>query len=61
VCELILQGRHVTYREIEASLGIGMTSVNKVLHENLTVKNICPRWILRLTKAHENARFNWGK
>lgn len=38
VRELIKQDRHVTYREIEASLDISMTSINKILHEHLSVK-----------------------
>lgn len=38
VRELIMQDRHVTYREIEASLGISMTSIYKILHEHLAVK-----------------------
>lgn len=62
VRELILQDRHVTYREIEASLGISMTSINKILHEHLAVKKICSRWIPHnLTKAQKDARVNWCK
>lgn len=45
VRELIKQDRHVTYREIEASMGNSMTSINKILHEHLAVKKICSRWI----------------
>lgn len=45
VRELIMQDRHVTYREIKASLGISMTSIHKILYEHLAVKEICPRWI----------------
>lgn len=40
VQKLIMLDRHVTYREIEASLGISSTSVKLILHEHLTVKNI---------------------
>ena len=43
VLKLIKQDRHVTYRETEASLGISMTSINKILHEHLAVKKICSR------------------
>ena len=36
VRELILQDRHVTYREIEATLGISGTSIHSILHQHLT-------------------------
>ena len=37
--QLILQDCHVTYREIETTLGISGTSIHSILHENhLTVK-----------------------
>ncbi|XP_031634437.1 histone-lysine N-methyltransferase SETMAR-like [Contarinia nasturtii] len=45
VSELIMEDCHVTYSEIEASLGISYTSVYKILHEHLDVKKICSRWI----------------
>ena len=45
VRELIMQDRHVTYREIEASLGISYISIYEILHEHLVVRNICSRWI----------------
>ena len=45
VGQLILQVRHVTYREIDTTLGISGTSTNSILHEHLTVKKICSRWI----------------
>ncbi|XP_037931157.1 uncharacterized protein LOC119687373 [Teleopsis dalmanni] len=43
VRELIMQNRHVTYREIQASLGIFPTSIHSILHEHLTVKKDCSR------------------
>ena len=45
VPQLILQDHHVTYREIETTLGIIGTSIHSILHERLTVKKICSRWI----------------
>ena len=45
VCQLILKYRHVTHREIEATLGSSGTSIHSILHEHLTVKKICSRWI----------------
>ena len=38
VRQLILQERHVTYRETEITLGISETSIHSILHEHLTVK-----------------------
>ena len=43
--QLILQDRHVTYREIETTLGISGTRIHSILHEHLTVKKICSHWI----------------
>ena len=40
VSQLILQHRHVSYREIETTLGISGTSIPSILHEHLTVKKI---------------------
>ena len=37
VRQLILQDRHVTYREIESTLRISGTSMHSILHEHLTV------------------------
>ena len=45
VQKLIMQDRHVTYCEIEATLGIISTSMHIILHAHLAVKNICSRWI----------------
>lgn len=45
VREMIKLDRHVTYREIEASLGMSSTIVNSILHKHLGVKKICSRWI----------------
>ena len=38
VRQLILQDRHVTYREIETTLGISGTSIHSILQEHLAVK-----------------------
>ena len=45
VRQLILQDRHVTYREIETTLGISGTSLHSILHQDLTVRKICSSWI----------------
>ena len=62
VRELIMQDRHVTYREKKAFLGISSTSIHSILHEHLAVKKICSRWILHnLTNAQNKVRIDWCK
>ena len=45
VRQLILHDRHVTYCEIETTLGISGISIHSILHEHLTVKKICSHWM----------------
>lgn len=60
VRKLILEDRHVTYREIEASLRISKTSIQKILHEELSVKKLVSRWIPHLLTEEQKAiRVNW--
>ncbi|CAH2016793.1 unnamed protein product [Acanthoscelides obtectus] len=40
VRKLIIEDRHVTYRETEASLKISNTSIQKILHEELGVRKL---------------------
>ena len=54
--ECIDEARHLTYREIEASLGICPTCIHSILHEHLEVKKICSRWI---PKSLKKARVDW--
>lgn len=62
VRELIKEDRHVTYREIAAILGIGMTSIHSILHEHLEVRKLCARWIPHLLKDDQKkARVKWCK
>ena len=57
-----LQDRHVTYREIETTLGIRETSIHSILHEHLTVKKICSRCIPhKLSIAQKKDRVDWSK
>ncbi|GBP20577.1 hypothetical protein EVAR_93691_1 [Eumeta japonica] len=37
--------RHVTYHEIRASLDIGMSQIQSILHKHLGTKKLCSRWI----------------
>ncbi|KAL0892671.1 hypothetical protein ABMA27_014392 [Loxostege sticticalis] len=45
VRKLIEKDRHVTYREIQATLDIGMSQIQITLHEQLGVKKLFSRWI----------------
>ena len=57
--QLILQDRHVTYCETEATIGISGTSIQSILHEHLTVKKIYSRWIphyLSLVQKNQSIR-----
>ncbi|CAH2005212.1 unnamed protein product [Acanthoscelides obtectus] len=59
VRKLIIEDRHVTYREIEASLKISKTSIQKILHEELGVIKLVSRWIpYLLTEEQKAARVN---
>ncbi|CAH2010711.1 unnamed protein product [Acanthoscelides obtectus] len=48
VRKLIIEHRHVTYRELEASLKISKTSIQKILHRELGVRKLVSRWIPHL-------------
>ena len=62
VRQLVLQNRHVTYREIATTLGISGTSIHLILDEHFSVKKICSRWIsYNLSIAQKKARVNWSK
>ncbi|CAH2011781.1 unnamed protein product [Acanthoscelides obtectus] len=60
VRKLIIEDRHVTYREIEVSLKILKTSIQKILHEELGVRKLVSPWIpYLLTEEQKAARVNW--
>ena len=57
VSEMIERDRHITYREIQASLGIDMKAIYTILHDHLSVRKLCSRWIPHnLTEAQKQAR-----
>ena len=62
VHEMIKMDRHVTYREIQSSLGIDMKQIHTILHDRLNVKKLCARWIPhKLTDAQKENRVMWCK
>ncbi|CAH1978606.1 unnamed protein product [Acanthoscelides obtectus] len=59
---LIIDDRHVTYRETEAPLKISKTSIQKILHEELGVRKLVSRWISHLLAQEQKAaRVNWSQ
>ena len=62
VRKLITQDRHVTYREVEASLGFSSNSTHSILQEQLSVKKTCSRRIPHnLTIAQKTVHVEWYK
>ncbi|TLO45018.1 transposase [Acinetobacter baumannii] len=60
VRKLIEEDRHVTYREIQATLDIGMSQIQIILHEQLGVKKLFSRWIPHsLCEEQKAARVTW--
>ncbi|GBP08149.1 hypothetical protein EVAR_2936_1 [Eumeta japonica] len=42
---VIEKDNHLTYREIQPSLGKDMSQVQLILHKHLGMNTLCPRWI----------------
>ena len=42
--------RRVTYKEIEASLGLHSPAINKILHNHIGVRKLTIRWVPHLLK-----------
>ncbi|GBP61645.1 Histone-lysine N-methyltransferase SETMAR [Eumeta japonica] len=54
VRHLIEENWHITYEEIRGRLEIGMSQIQKILHQYLKVPKLCCRWILHeLTLEHK--------
>ncbi|XP_052755359.1 protein GVQW3-like [Galleria mellonella] len=60
VRRMIETDKRVTYQQIRASLGIGMSQVHKIFHEHLAVKKLCAPWIPHnLNEAQKLRRVDW--
>ena len=58
----MLHDCHVTYREIETTLGISGTIIHSILLEHLSIKKICSRWMPHnLSIAQKKPHVNWSK
>ncbi|GBP37957.1 hypothetical protein EVAR_84944_1 [Eumeta japonica] len=57
---MIETDRHVIYHEIRASLGIGVSQAQSILHKHLGMKKLCSRWILHnFTEAQKTDSVTW--
>lgn len=60
VRRMIQDDRHITYEQIRATLGIGMTAIQTVLHGELGVRKLVSRWVPHnLSEEQKAARVNW--
>jgi histone-lysine N-methyltransferase SETMAR len=56
VHDMVLDDRQMKAREIAETIQVGISKehVGYILHEELDMKKICARWVLRLLKADQN-------
>jgi histone-lysine N-methyltransferase SETMAR len=57
--KLILQNRRVTVDKIAKQLNIGVGSAYSVVHDNLLLRKVCARWVLKeLMDVHKCMRLD---
>lgn len=60
VQRMVEADRRVTYKEIEASLGIHSPAINKILHDHIGVRKLTSRWVPHLLKPEQKqVRVDW--
>lgn len=60
VQKIILDDRHVTYEQIRETVGIGMTAIQTILHNELGVRKLISRWVPHnLSEDQKAARVDW--
>jgi len=52
---MVLDDRRMKVHEIAETIGISKEFVGYILHEELNMKKLCARWVLRLLTADLNA------
>lgn len=58
--KLLKEDRHVTYEQIRATIGIGMTAIHTILHGELGVRKLISRWVPHnLSEEQKAARVDW--
>ena len=45
---MIKDDRRVTVREIAHTLGVGLATVDRIIHEHLSMSKVCARWVPRM-------------
>jgi len=50
---MVLDDRRMKVREIAETIGISKKFVGYILHEELDMKKLCTRWVLRLLTADQ--------
>lgn len=53
VLKLVNEDRRMTMREIEKALDLSHGTVNRILHEELSMRKLCARWIPHQLKDHQ--------
>jgi transposase len=53
VHDMVLDDRRMKVREIAENIGISKEHVEYILHEELGLKKLCARWVLRLLTADQ--------
>ena len=59
--QLILQHRHLTYRDIKTTLGISGTNKHSILHEHLIYKNLFALDATQFVNRSKKACVDWLK
>lgn len=60
VRQLLMTDKKITCQQIRTELGIGMSQVQNILHEQLKVRKLCTRWIPHdLTEDQKRLRVEW--
>ena len=54
--KLVIHDRKVKVRERAEAVGISSVRIRDILHENLDVKQVCPRWMPRLLTLDQKQR-----
>jgi hypothetical protein len=53
VHDMVLDDGQMKVREIAETIGLSKQRVGYILHEELDMKKLCPRWVLRLLTADQ--------
>jgi transposase len=53
VHDMLLDDRRIKVREIAETIGISKECVGYILHEELDMKKLCAKWVLRLLTTYQ--------